>query len=358
MDPRTDPFSRFLAELKRRHVYRVAAVYVVVAWAVIQAATTALPYLDVSPLVIRGIIVLSLAGFPVALVLGWIFDVTPGGIRRTRAADGEAGDDAGRPTVSLALAVVMVLVVAAGVLGGVYAWHAADEHAGAASATPGTDSVAGAPPAPAASAPAPAGGSDELQRRIAERLRSAAGALDSGGRVVEVPGGVPIVIPNIDSLTRAALEASARGATPGEAALMAGIRARAYRRVAILPFSQIAPPGVADWRRAVQDTLALVFRDVAGLEPVPVDAVRAALAGEDVAPTDAPDASDARRVARRVGADLFVTGRVNRTTEWYVLEFTLSATEIPAQHRVFRVVGQAGRLRHSLSEALKDLRRG
>ncbi|HKJ92250.1 MAG TPA: hypothetical protein VJ957_03730 [Longimicrobiales bacterium] len=72
--------------MKRRHVYKVAAVYAVVVWVVLQIAATALPYLmDRPDPVIRIVIILSLIGLPVALVLGWVFDVTPEGVQRTEA---------------------------------------------------------------------------------------------------------------------------------------------------------------------------------------------------------------------------------------------------------------------------------
>ncbi|HET9982493.1 MAG TPA: hypothetical protein VFQ38_02855 [Longimicrobiales bacterium] len=357
MDPRPDAFSRFLAELKRRHVYRVAAVYVVVAWAVIQAATTALPYLNVPTWVIRGIIVLAMAGFPVALVLGWLFDVTPAGIRRTGTSSGQGAADGGHPTRSLAMAGVMVVVVAVGVLGGVYAWHAADERATAARpAEPDSEAAAPVPPAPP---PAARGEPDEMRRRIAEQLRSTARELESGRRPAPTaPGGVPIVMPNIDSMTKAALEAARRGGLPRDVGLLAGIRSGAYRRVAVLPFTQAAPPGVPDWRRAVQDTLGLALRDVVGLEPVPVEAVRAALAKEGLGPTDDPGLDEARRVAQRLGADLFVTGHFSRTADWFTMEFAITATALPAQRRAVAALGKSGELRRSLSNALKDLRRG
>lgn len=357
MDPRPDAFSRFLAELKRRHVYRVAAVYVVVAWAVIQAATTALPYLNVPTWVIRGIIVLSMAGFPVALVLGWLFDVTPAGIRRTGTSSGAGAPDGGHSTRSLALAGVMVLVVAAGVLGGVYAWHAADEGAqGARPAEPDSEAAAPVPPTPP---PAARGQPDEMRRRIAEELRSTARDLESGRRAPTAPpGGVPIVIPNIDSITKAAFDAARRGGLPRDVGLLAGIRSGAYRRVAVLPFAQTAPPGVPDWRRAVQDTLGLVLRDVVGLEPVSAEAVRAALGKEGLGPTDDPGSDRARRVAERLGADLFVTGHFSRAADQFVMDFALTATAAPAQRRSVQALGKTGELRRSLSDALKGLRGG
>lgn len=63
-------------ELKRRKVFRVAAVYGVIGWIVIQVAATTFPYLDLPRWMVTAVIVLVLLGFPVALVLAWSFQVT------------------------------------------------------------------------------------------------------------------------------------------------------------------------------------------------------------------------------------------------------------------------------------------
>src|SRR5947208_1393802 len=75
--------SGFFEELRRRKVYRVAIAYVVVSWALAQGLAQGLPVFDISNSVIRVVIALLLIGFPVALVLAWVFDVTPQGIKAT-----------------------------------------------------------------------------------------------------------------------------------------------------------------------------------------------------------------------------------------------------------------------------------
>ena len=74
---------KFLAELKRRHVFRVATVYLVVAWVVIQVATTVLPILGLPRWVLTAIVVAALVGFPITLVVSWAFDLTREGIEVT-----------------------------------------------------------------------------------------------------------------------------------------------------------------------------------------------------------------------------------------------------------------------------------
>jgi TolB-like protein len=77
----------FFEELKRRKVYRVAIAYVVCSWALAQGLAQVLPVFDIPNSAIRGVIALLLVGFPVALVLAWMFDITPTGIQRTSAVE-------------------------------------------------------------------------------------------------------------------------------------------------------------------------------------------------------------------------------------------------------------------------------
>ena len=77
----------FFEELKRRKVYRVAIAYVVGGWALAQGLAQVLPVFDIPNSAIRGVIALLLVGFPVALVLAWMFDITRTGIQRTSAVE-------------------------------------------------------------------------------------------------------------------------------------------------------------------------------------------------------------------------------------------------------------------------------
>jgi TolB-like protein/Tfp pilus assembly protein PilF len=71
-----------LAELKRRNVIRVAGLYLVGAWLIVQVAETVLPAFDVPNWVLRTIIVLMALGFVPTLVVSWIFELTPKGFKR------------------------------------------------------------------------------------------------------------------------------------------------------------------------------------------------------------------------------------------------------------------------------------
>ena len=77
------PEPGLFAELRRRNVFRVAAMYAVAAWLVVQVADATFEPLGVPEAAHRILILVTALGFPVALVLGWLFDWTAEGLVRT-----------------------------------------------------------------------------------------------------------------------------------------------------------------------------------------------------------------------------------------------------------------------------------
>jgi len=73
---------RFIRELRRREVFRTLGLYVGVCWIVLQAGSIFLPAFDSPRWVLRALIVIAIAGFPVAAVLAWIYDFNAGHIHR------------------------------------------------------------------------------------------------------------------------------------------------------------------------------------------------------------------------------------------------------------------------------------
>lgn len=71
-----------LAELQRRHVVRVAGLYLVGAWLVVQVAATLLPVFDAPSWVMRVLVGVLAIGLLAALVFAWVFELTPEGLRR------------------------------------------------------------------------------------------------------------------------------------------------------------------------------------------------------------------------------------------------------------------------------------
>jgi len=78
----------FLAEIKRRRVGKVAIAYGAVAWAVTEAASVVLPALYVPEWAMTFLVIFLLVGFPIAMVLAWVFDVSATGIERTEPLPG------------------------------------------------------------------------------------------------------------------------------------------------------------------------------------------------------------------------------------------------------------------------------
>ncbi len=70
----------FLEEIKRRKVFQVAAVYLVVAWLIMQVVDVVSGPLLLPDVFARIVIVVLAIGFPIAVVLSWAFDLTPEGV--------------------------------------------------------------------------------------------------------------------------------------------------------------------------------------------------------------------------------------------------------------------------------------
>ena len=94
VNPRT-----FFGELTRRNVYKVAAAYAVVGWLLIQVATQVFPFFDIPNWAVRLVVVAVLVGFPIALVIAWLFELTPHGIKLDASLDTMAGAHARPPTI-------------------------------------------------------------------------------------------------------------------------------------------------------------------------------------------------------------------------------------------------------------------
>lgn len=122
-----------LQEAGRRHVARVAVVYAAVAFAVLEAADIVIPVLGWADWAIKWVIALALLGFPVTLILAWVFDLTPGGVVRTKTVDEEGEEGVGlrepsRPFVSAVLLLASGALVAMGALFA-YQWSQSDGEA-------------------------------------------------------------------------------------------------------------------------------------------------------------------------------------------------------------------------------------
>jgi TolB-like protein/Tfp pilus assembly protein PilF len=117
-------------------VARVAVVYAAVAFAVLEASDIVIPALGWPEWAIRWVIALALIGFPVTLILAWLYDLTPRGVVRTKSIEeteeeGVPHRDHGPPFVSAVLLLASGALVALGAFF-TFQWSHSDSVAGAA----------------------------------------------------------------------------------------------------------------------------------------------------------------------------------------------------------------------------------
>ena len=75
--------TTFLTELKRRNVYRAAVAYGVVAWFLTQLTTQVFPFFEIPNSAVRFMVIALAIGFPIAMLIAWLYEFTPEGIART-----------------------------------------------------------------------------------------------------------------------------------------------------------------------------------------------------------------------------------------------------------------------------------
>ncbi|MBX6362869.1 MAG: hypothetical protein IRZ00_03290 [Gemmatimonadetes bacterium] len=80
------PRSR-LSELKRRNVWRAAALYAAAAWLLVHVATQVFPLFHVPDGFLRGIVVVAILGFPFSIAFAWLYELTPEGLKRESEVD-------------------------------------------------------------------------------------------------------------------------------------------------------------------------------------------------------------------------------------------------------------------------------
>ena len=77
----------FIAELKRRNVVRIALLYGVSAWVLLQVGDVLVGLLGLPDWTLRLIGLLLLLGFPLAVIFAWVYELTPEGLKRERDVD-------------------------------------------------------------------------------------------------------------------------------------------------------------------------------------------------------------------------------------------------------------------------------
>jgi adenylate cyclase len=102
----------FLAELRRRNVIRMAGLYLVGAWLVTQVAGTILPMFDAPDWVARTVVVLLAIGFIPALIISWVFELTPDGSRREDEIASAEPIDSTEPSTAQRMNRMIIVVMA------------------------------------------------------------------------------------------------------------------------------------------------------------------------------------------------------------------------------------------------------
>ncbi|MFC2149026.1 hypothetical protein ACFLR9_10725, partial [Bacteroidota bacterium] len=76
--------KKYIAELKRRNVFKPAIAYLVVAWLITEVASIVLPTFGAPPFIMKTLIFFLIMGFPLYLIIAWVYEFTPKGIKKTK----------------------------------------------------------------------------------------------------------------------------------------------------------------------------------------------------------------------------------------------------------------------------------
>ncbi len=104
-------------EFRKRHVIRVAGMYAVAGWVLIEVGMALETTLNLPAWFDTVVTVLVLIGFPIALLLAWAFDITPEGVKRTPSSSDDPGADAAVPQSGrgVDIAIIVGLIAVAGI---------------------------------------------------------------------------------------------------------------------------------------------------------------------------------------------------------------------------------------------------
>ena len=101
----------FFEELKRRNIIRVGTAYLVVAWLTLQVTDIVAPILDLPGVFSRNVLLILVIGFPLVLILAWLFELTPEGVKREIDVDRSVAIST-RSTRKFDAGIIAVLAVA------------------------------------------------------------------------------------------------------------------------------------------------------------------------------------------------------------------------------------------------------
>jgi len=79
--------KKYISELKRRHVFKAGIAYLIVAWVIAEVASVVLPTFNAPAYFMKTLLFILIIGFPINLIIAWIYDITPEGIMKTEEID-------------------------------------------------------------------------------------------------------------------------------------------------------------------------------------------------------------------------------------------------------------------------------
>lgn len=104
--------ASLLSELKRRNVHRVAAAYALVAWILIEAGSVLLPTFGAPEWFFKVYVVLVMGGFVVSIIIAWVFEITPDGVKLEKDLDRSTYDAPSRGGLNFVLIGLLVVALA------------------------------------------------------------------------------------------------------------------------------------------------------------------------------------------------------------------------------------------------------
>ncbi len=82
--------KKYIAELKKRNVFKAAIAYLITAWLITQVADIVFPTFNAPPYLMKILLFILSIGFPIILVFSWVYDITTEGIKKTDSIDQES----------------------------------------------------------------------------------------------------------------------------------------------------------------------------------------------------------------------------------------------------------------------------
>jgi len=104
----------FIDELKRRNVVRMAVLYAVASWLILQVADVLFDALELPPTSVRLVLAVLILGFPLTLIVSWVYEMTPEGLKREKDIDrnNSVTEAAGRK-INVLIVVLLILAIIA-----------------------------------------------------------------------------------------------------------------------------------------------------------------------------------------------------------------------------------------------------